>query len=221
MSLARTTGAALLAGLYSLSISAAEPRDEEQKTFYALGIVLARQVAQFDLTPAELALVKAGLEDGATDKATIDVNAYIPQLGDLQRERVAAITQRHRTAGQAFRDKAAAEKGATKTDSGIVIQHIKAGTGPSPTAKNVVSVHYQGRTIDGKVFDDSRARGEPASIPLEGVIPCWQEALQTVKVGGQSRIICPPDLAYGDRGAPEIPPGSTLVFDVELLSIEN
>ncbi len=221
MSLFRASGAAVLLCFASFSSSAAEPKSEEQKTFYALGVALSRNLASFNLTPAELELVKAGLTDGSTGKATIDLDAYVPKLGELQGQRMAAIAQNERKAGQAFIDKAAAEKGATKTASGIVIKQTKAGTGASPTAKDTVKVHYHGTLPGGEVFDSSRERNEPVTFPLEGVIPCWTEALQTMKVGGQSRIICPPDLAYGDRGSGSIKPGSTLIFDVELLDIQQ
>ncbi len=221
MSLLRITSAAVLLCAVALPSSAAEPKNDDDKTFYALGVALARNLATFDLTPAELELVKAGMTDGSTGKEKIDLDAYLPKLQELQGQRMAAITQKERQAGQAFIEKAAAEKGATKTASGIVIKQTKAGTGPSPTAKDTVKVHYQGTTTDGTVFDSSRERNEPATFPLEGVIPCWTEALQTMKVGGQSRIICPPELAYGDRGSGTIKPGSTLVFDVELLDIQH
>lgn len=219
MSLFRASGAAVLLCLASFSSSAAEPKSEEQKTFYALGVALSQNLGSFNLTPAELELVKAGLTDGSTGKATIDLEAYIPKLSELQQQRVAAIAQNERKAGQAFIDKAAAEKGATKTGTGIVIKETKAGTGASPTAKDTVKVHYHGTQLDGEVFDSSRERNEPVTFPLQGVIPCWTEALQTMKVGGQSRIICPPDMAYGDRGSGSIKPGSTIVFDVELIDI--
>lgn len=220
MSFFRISGVALLLGFASFSTSAAEPQSEEQKTFYALGVAISRNLASFNLTPAELELVKAGLTDGATGKTTLDVNQYAEKLGALQGARMAAIAQTEKKAGQAFLDKAATEKGATKTASGIVIKEVKAGTGAAPTAKDTVKVHYHGTTTDGKVFDSSVDRKEPATFPLEGVIPCWTEALQTMKVGGKSRIVCPADRAYGDRGTPNIKPGSTLVFEVELLEIQ-
>lgn len=221
MSFLRASTAAVLLCVATFPITAAEPQSEEDKTFYALGVALARNLESFALTPAELELVKAGMTDGNAGKATIDLDAYVQKLGELQGQRMATIAQNERKAGQAFLDKAAAEKGATKTASGIVIKETKAGTGASPTAKDTVRVHYHGTLTNGEVFDSSRERNEPATFPLEGVIPCWTEALQTMKVGGQSRIVCPPDLAYGDRGSGSIKPGSTLVFDVELLEIKQ
>lgn len=221
MSLLRICAVGFLLGALPLSSFAAEPKSEEQKTFYALGVAISRNLVSFNLTPAELELVKAGLTDGSTGKATIELDTYMEKLGQLQEERMAALAQAERKAGEAFMQKAAAEKGATTTPSGIVIKQVKAGSGDSPTAQDTVRVHYHGTTPDGTVFDSSRERNEPATFPLEGVIPCWTEALQTMKVGGQSRFVCPPELAYGDRGTPHIKPGSTLVFDVELLDVQR
>jgi FKBP-type peptidyl-prolyl cis-trans isomerase len=123
-------------------------------------------------------------------------------------------------AGTAYVEKASKEAGATKTASGMIIKHTKEGTGAQPAATDQVKVHYEGRLIDGKVFDSSIARGEPATFPLNGVIPCWTEGVQTMKVGGKAQLTCPANLAYGPNGSPPtIPPQSTLVFDVELLDI--
>jgi FKBP-type peptidyl-prolyl cis-trans isomerase FkpA len=120
----------------------------------------------------------------------------------------------------AYLAKAAAEPGATKTSSGLVIKTLTAGTGASPTAKDQVKVHYEGKFVDGRVFDSSIERKEPATFPLTGVIPCWTEAVQLMKVGGKARIVCPSALAYGDEGRPpQMPGGATLVFQVELLDI--
>jgi FKBP-type peptidyl-prolyl cis-trans isomerase FkpA/FKBP-type peptidyl-prolyl cis-trans isomerase FklB len=130
------------------------------------------------------------------------------------------VAANEKKTGQAFLDKAAAEKGATKTASGLVITTLKAGTGESPKATDKVKVHYHGTLIDGTVFDSSVQRKEPATFALNQVIPCWTEGVQRMKVGGKSRLVCPPEIAYGDRGAGgRIRPGSTLVFVVELLEI--
>jgi FKBP-type peptidyl-prolyl cis-trans isomerase FkpA/FKBP-type peptidyl-prolyl cis-trans isomerase FklB len=121
---------------------------------------------------------------------------------------------------QAFLEKAAKEKGARKTPSGLVVIELKPGTGETPAATDRVKVHYHGTLSDGTVFDSSVDRGQPATFPLNRVIPCWTEGVQTIKVGGKSRLVCPAAIAYGDRGAPpKIKPGATLVFDVELIEI--
>jgi FKBP-type peptidyl-prolyl cis-trans isomerase FkpA/FKBP-type peptidyl-prolyl cis-trans isomerase FklB len=201
--------------------AAAEIPSEEQKTLYALGVAISRSLGVFALTEAELEAVKAGLTDGVLGKPLkADLQTYGPRIQALQQTRAAAAAAGERKTGQAYSAKAAAEKGATRTASGIVMSTIKAGTGPSPKATDQVKVHYHGTLTDGTVFDSSVQRKEPATFPLNGVIPCWTEAVQLMKVGGKSRIVCPPDLAYGDRGAPpRIRPGATLVFEVELLEI--
>ena len=118
-------------------------------------------------------------------------------------------------------DKAAKEKGAVKTDSGMVYRSLKEGKGASPTARNTVEVNYRGTLPDGKEFDSSYKRNQSISFPLSGVIPCWTEGVQKMKVGGKAQLVCPPELAYGARGAGRaVPPNATLIFEVELLAIK-
>lgn len=194
---------------------AAAAGSDDDKALYALGVAVSQNIVSFDFTPAELEKVKKGFTDGALGKqAEMDVQSYFPRLRELQTARVAA-------AAKSVLDKAAAEPGAERMESGLVIRTLTEGTGPSPKASDTVKVHYHGTLANGKVFDSSVARGEPVSFPLEGVIPCWTEGVQKMKVGGKSRLVCPANIAYGDRGAPpDIGPGATLFFDVELLGIE-
>jgi FKBP-type peptidyl-prolyl cis-trans isomerase FkpA len=120
---------------------------------------------------------------------------------------------------QAYLDKAAAEPGAQKTASGLIYRELKAGTGASPKATDTVKVHYRGTLTDGKEFDSSYG-GQPIEFPLNRVIRAWTEGVQMMKVGGKAQLVCPANLAYGERGAPpDIPGGATLVFEVELLGI--
>lgn len=115
---------------------------------------------------------------------------------------------------------AAKEKGATVLPSGLVFQSMKEGSGPKPAATDTVRVHYRGVLADGKEFDSSIARGQPAEFPLNRVIPCWTEGVQRIQVGGKAKLTCPPGIAYGARGAGGvIPPNATLQFEVELLGI--
>ena len=114
----------------------------------------------------------------------------------------------------------AADAKVEKTASGIVITTVKQGSGSSPKSADVVKVHYRGTLTDGKEFDSSFKRGQAATFPLNRVIPCWTEAVQTMNVGGKAKLVCPPSLAYGSRGVPgTIPPDATLVFEIELLEI--
>jgi FKBP-type peptidyl-prolyl cis-trans isomerase FkpA len=119
--------------------------------------------------------------------------------------------------------KAAAEKGAVVTPSGLVYLSLKDGSGASPTATDTVKVHYRGTFPSGKEFDSSYARNQPAEFPLNRVIKCWTEGVQRMKVGGKARLTCPSAIAYGERGAGggEIPPNATLLFEVELLAIKQ
>jgi FKBP-type peptidyl-prolyl cis-trans isomerase len=197
------------------------PMTPEQKTLHSLGVLMSQNIASFELTAEEAEFVKRGLGDGITGKVKpADVQEEIPKLQELERTRATAKNERLAADGVAFLEKASTEAGVTKTESGMLIKHTQEGTGASPAATDQVKVHYEGRLIDGTVFDSSMKRGEPATFPLNGVIPCWTEGVQTMKVGGKAQLTCPPDLAYGPSGSPPtIPPQATLVFDVELLEI--
>ncbi len=203
------------AATHRAAATAALGTSEEDKALYALGVAVSQNISSFDFTPAELDQVKLGFTDGALGKKPqVDVQTYIPKLRELQSTRIAA-------AAKTALDKAAAAPGAKKTESGLIISTVSEGTGATPAATDTVKVHYHGTLPSGKVFDSSVQRGEPATFPLNGVIPCWTEGVQLMKVGGKSRLVCPAAIAYGDRGAPpDIGPGATLIFDVELLSIE-
>jgi FKBP-type peptidyl-prolyl cis-trans isomerase FkpA len=211
----------LLIGAAPVTAEGPEVTTEEQKTFYALGLALGQNLAAFTLSPAELELVKVGLSDAVLQhERKVDLQTYGPKVQELQRARMATVATAEKKAAQAFLDKAAAEKGATRTTSGLIISRVTPGSGPAPKGTDSVRVHYHGTLADGTVFDSSRDRGQPAVFSLNGVIPCFSEGLQLMKVGGKSRLVCPSDLAYGDRGAPpRIKPGAALVFDLELLEI--
>jgi FKBP-type peptidyl-prolyl cis-trans isomerase FkpA len=117
-------------------------------------------------------------------------------------------------------DVARQEPGTVTTRSGLIFMSLKEGSGRSPAATDVVKVHYRGTLPDGREFDSSYQRGAPATFALDRVIPCWTEGMQRMKVGGKARLVCPPSIAYGERGAGGvIPPNATLVFEVELLGI--
>jgi FKBP-type peptidyl-prolyl cis-trans isomerase FkpA len=198
-----------------------ELKTEEQKTLYALGLLISRSLGSFSLSEAELAVVQAAVADGVLKREQkVDLQVYGPKVQELQTARLAVSSATEKKAGQGYLDKAATEKGAVRTASGLIVTTIKPGTGPSPKPTDTVKVHYHGTLTDGTVFDSSVQRKEPASFPLNQVIPCWTEGVQTMKVGGKSRFVCPSTIAYGDRGAPPtIKPGATLVFEVELLEI--
>lgn len=121
-----------------------------------------------------------------------------------------------------YLQRAAQAPGAVQTSSGLVFRTLTPGTGAQPKANDVVRVHYHGTLPGGKIFDSSVDRGEPAEFRLSQVIPCWTEGVQRMHVGEKAELVCPSAIAYGDRGAGGvIPPGATLVFEVELLAIRN
>ena len=201
---------------------AAEEGSADEETLYALGVALTQSLQSLHLKPDEVEHVAKGLREGLLGTAK-DVNLadFRAKFQALAQERAAQVAEGERKASEAYLAKAAEQEGAVKTESGLIYRELVPGTGASPTATDKVKVHYHGTLIDGTVFDSSVERGQPASFRLNGVIKCWTEGVQKMKVGGKSQLICPSDIAYGDRGSPpKINPGATLVFEVELLDIE-
>jgi FKBP-type peptidyl-prolyl cis-trans isomerase FkpA len=211
-----------LAVLLSLSASAQSLKTDDEKSLYAIGYLMgSRNLAPLALKPNELEIVKHGISDGATGKkAQVEPEQQMEKVNAFAQARSAAGADREKEAGRAYLEKAAKEQGATKLPSGLVFKTLTAGTGPSPAATDKVKVNYEGKLTNGTVFDSSYKRGQPAEFPLNQVIKCWTEGVQKMKVGEKARLVCPSDIAYGDHGhPPTIPGGATLVFDVELLSI--
>jgi len=189
---------------------------------YALGQLVGKNLDGLSLTAHELAQVQKGLADAALGKTpAVDLKVYTPKVHELAKDRMSQAIAKTKAAGKAYVEKAAAESGATRLANGAIIKTVTAGTGASPLATDSVKVNYEGRLINGKVFDSSASSGGPASFRLNQVISCWTVAVQTMKVGGKARIVCPSAIAYGQRQmGPKIKPGSTLEFDIELLEIE-
>lgn len=220
-----TLGAALLLSACQKPAPAASPSpgglSEADKTFYALGAALGRNLVVFKLTDEQLKHVQLGLADSAQGRPPqVDPAAYQMQVQQLFMAKQAEAAQEEKKKGQDFVATAAKEAGAVQLPSGVVVQTLTEGKGPSPTPADVVRVHYHGTFTDGKVFDSSVQRGQPAEFSLGGVIACWTQGVQKLKVGGKARLVCPSETAYGDRGQPPtIPGGAALVFEVELLAI--
>jgi FKBP-type peptidyl-prolyl cis-trans isomerase FkpA len=194
---------------------------EEDKTLYALGLALGLNIADFGLSARELDLVKRGLNDAASGATQeVDIKVYGPKVRDLAMAKQKAKAEAETAKAGVFVDQVMKEAGAVKTASGMVYIEQRKGTGASPKATDTVKVHYKGTLVDGKTFDSSYDRGEPAQFPLNGVIPCWTEGVQKMAAGGKAKLVCPPAIAYGERGQPPvIPPGATLVFEIELLEV--
>jgi FKBP-type peptidyl-prolyl cis-trans isomerase FkpA len=198
---------------------APKPMTDDDKAVYAIGLSMYRSLGQFDLSSAELDLVKQALTDAAAKKPAGELDQWGPLIDPLARSRAARVTERQKAASAAFLAKAAVEMGAVKSESGLIYREVRAGAGESPKASDTVKVNYRGTLTDGTEFDSSYKRNEPAQFPLNGVIKCWTEGVQKMKPGGKSLLVCPSDLAYGDQGRPGIPGGATLVFEIELLEI--
>ncbi len=215
---------AVPAGAFAATATTSKaPMTEDEKVIFAVGEILSGSVKPFAFTEHEMQLVQEGFEAGMHGKKTgVDADSYRPQIQTLLTARVTKGVATAKAAGQAYRNQAAAAKGATTTASGLIMTTLQPGSGPSPTAEDSVKVQYEGRLIDGTVFDSSKQHGQPMTFKVSGVVPCWSEALQLMSAGAKVKLVCPPELAYGDRGSPpQILGGSTLVFDVELMSIEK
>ncbi len=219
----------LLAGIALFALlgcGAKEPKveTEDQKIMYSIGLGLADgSLAKFkeQFSADELEIIAKGFKDAMANKERlVSLEEYGPKMGEALNQRLAKAAEGKKVEGQAFLDKAASEPGATRTPTGLVYQELVAGTGPQPGPTSNVRVHYTGSFIDGEVFDSSVQKGQPAEMSLQQVFPGWSEGVQMMKVGGKAKLVIPPDQAYGDRGIPgRIPPGTTLVFEVELLAV--
>jgi FKBP-type peptidyl-prolyl cis-trans isomerase FkpA len=195
--------------------SGGDPKSDDERTFYALGYSFGRNLSVFSMAPEELNALKRGIEDASGEKPSlVDVERFGPRIQELARSRQSK-------ANEAYLAKVAKEPGFTKQPSGILYKETKAGTGPSPKATDTVRVHYRGTLTTGDEFDSSFKRNQPAEFPLNGVIKCWTEGLQKMKVGGKAELVCPGDTAYGERPPPgsRIQPNAVLRFEVELLGI--
>lgn len=197
---------------------------DEDRALYSLGQILGRQLAELELSDAEMEYVLAGARD--------QVRGAEPQVdADTQQQLVSAFAQERQAAASAESSNERAEQqayieayiadGGEVTDSGLAYRILEEGDGDRPGARDTVEVHYEGRLTNGDIFDSSHQRGETATFPLNRVIPGWTEGLQLIAPGGRIELVIPAELGYGDRGAPpNIPGGATLIFEVELIDVQ-
>jgi FKBP-type peptidyl-prolyl cis-trans isomerase len=220
---ARLALAVVLASSAAAHAANVKLETEDEKTVYALGYKSAAGLERLAMKPDEIEVFLSAIRDGLTgQKAPIDVETYAGKVQAFAQARAAEGSKNEKAASAEFLAKEAAAPGATKSSTGMIKRVIKEGSGGTPTASDTVKVHYHGTLRDGSVFDSSVDRGEPAEFPLGNVIPCWTEAVQTMKVGEKAHITCPSDIAYGDKGfPPKIKGGAALAFDVELLEIKK
>ncbi len=197
---------------------------DPKTTLYGVGLAIAKSLEVFSLTPAELDDVVRGIRDGWAEKPKAQLDSRMQvAINDLARQRAPMAAEKaaakERTVSGPYLAKMSKEKGAKRTASGAIVITTVEGTGASPGEADKVKVNYTGTLVNGQIFDSTAGRG-PAEFPLKGVVRCWTEALQTMKVGGKAKVVCPPETAYGERGSPPAVPGNAvLTFEVELLAI--
>nr|WP_018620312.1 FKBP-type peptidyl-prolyl cis-trans isomerase [Spirosoma luteum] len=208
--------------------SVAKLSSTQDSVSYSIGVFMAQNLKQQGITDLNDALLMRGLEDALKDKTLLlsqdqcgqVMNSFMQKQMAVRNAEGMKASAENKKAGSAFLAENKAKTGVVTTTSGLQYTVEKEGTGPKPTATDRVRVHYTGRLLDGKVFDSSVERGQPAEFGVNEVIKGWTEALQLMPVGSKWKLYIPSELAYGDRGAgADIKPGSTLVFDVELLDL--
>ncbi len=200
----------------------------EQKAGYSIGASIGGNLAGEGLiADIDVAALLTGIQDGVSGEMKMtpeEMEAAIAAFSALQQEKMNAQIAEQAQAGRDFLTENAAKPGVTTTASGLqysVVTEAADANAAMPAETDTVTVHYTGMLTDNTVFDSSVERGMPAQLTLNGVIPGWTEGLQLMKVGSKYHFVIPSELAYGEAGAPPvIPPNSTLVFDIELISID-
>jgi FKBP-type peptidyl-prolyl cis-trans isomerase FkpA len=199
--------------------------EETKQALYTFGTYIAQRtpLGQADLSPEELALVLKGFTTAALNKPLEEkTDEAMPKVDQLLRERQAARGEIEKKKGAVYLESAAKEPGAQKLPSGLIYFETQKGEGAAPAPTDTVKVHYRGTLLDGKEFDSSYKRNAPAEFPLNGVIKCWTEGVGRMRVGGKAKLVCPSEIAYGERGmGGGIPPNAVLVFEVELLAVPS
>jgi len=205
---------------------ASAPKTDQQKESYSLGYKIGLDFQNIDIEPDSLA---RGMKDAlANGKPSLTEEQMREALMNLQKkvmarqqQQIEQLAEKNRQAGKAFLLENRQKKGVKTTSSGLQYKVVEKGSGKKPGPDDTVVVHYRGHFLDGKEFDSSYKRNEPATFMVKKVIPGWTEALQMMKEGAKWEVFIPSELAYGEEGAPGIAPNSTLVFDVELISIQK
>ena len=208
------------------SQTSAELKTPAQKASYGIGLNMGKSLAQEGMDDLDSQAVAQGIEDAIgkkeqklKDDELVEAFAFLQKRAE---ERMAALNDEAAKAGKKFLEDNAKRDGVKTTASGLQYEIVTKAEGAQPKATDVVSVHYEGRLTDGKVFDSSIQRGSPIDLPVSGVIPGWVEALQLMHVSEEAKLYIPSELAYGAQSpSPAIPANSVLVFDLELLSIKD
>jgi FKBP-type peptidyl-prolyl cis-trans isomerase FkpA len=195
---------------------------DADKTLHAIGLVVGKNLEIFQLTNDEFERVVDGVRASRAGKPAVKLEEFQGKIGELARARMAGDAGKRKEADARAIAALATDAKAKAEASGVVYIPVAEGKGASPKPTDTVKVHYVGTLVDGKEFDSSVKRGQPISFALNGVIPCWTEGVQKMKVGGKAKLLCPSSVAYGDEGRPPvIPGGASLIFEIELLAIEQ
>lgn len=203
---------------------AEESLKEDQKTFYAIGLSIARSLAPFDLTPQELEIVKAGITDAVSGKTpVVQLESYNIQIQGLARVRLKAKADKVAAINKEFFEKAANENGAVKSLSGLISLSLREGSGLDPGPGDTISINYRGILPDGKEFENTfKWDAPPSELKINSIMKCWREGIQQMRAGGKAKLSCPASLAYGENGYGNIvPPGVALAFEIELLDVKK
>ncbi len=197
---------------------------DKEKFSYTVGFQIGQSLKEdgLDIDVAALSQAIRDVMAGNEPRLSMEeMQAAVQSFQAQQMEAREAVARDNLRAGQSFLADNRAKSGVVETDSGLQYQVIEEGSGKQPSDSDTVRVHYRGTLIDGTEFDSSHSRGEPATFPVNAVIPGWREVLPLMKVGAKWKVFIPADLAYGERGAgANIGPNETLLFDIELLAIE-
>lgn len=198
-------------------------KNDDERTVYTLGYMMGQNIQVFQLSPAELKSLDAGVNAGAAGKSpAVRLELYRPHVQEMAGKRMAAQAEARKAVGKAYAEKFAAEPGVKPIPGGGWYKIVKAGKGALATQDDTLKVHYRGTFIDGTEFDSSYKRNEPFPVNLKGgVIKCWLDVLAILKPGTKAKIVCPSDIAYGDAGRGGIKPGETLLFDIEFVEIQK
>jgi FKBP-type peptidyl-prolyl cis-trans isomerase len=217
-----STCALFMIGGFSACEKKADFSSDKGKASYAIGIQIGKSLKSQN-ADVDLSSLHAGLSDAVAGKEPglkpEEMQAAMMKLQEASMKKAAEVAEQNAKLGETYLEKNKAKAGIKTTDSGLQYEVVKDGSGAKPKAGDMVKVHYTGTLTTGEKFDSSVDRGEPATFPVDGVIPGWTEALKMMATGSKWKLTIPAKLAYGPQGRPGIPPNSVLLFDVELLDV--